>query len=245
MLNQSISLILPVYNEAAIVEETVHAFLAGLAVLTADFEVIVVDDGSDDATGAILGRMAADDARVRVLCNLKNIGSGQSLWRGMQAATKELVLTNFADRPFDLADGEAVLEPLNDGVTDFVVVARQDRHANSLYRKLTSLTNYVLIRLLFGVPIMDFQFVQAYRRDILTGIALDSTGTFVPPELMIRLIDKGYSYQQVICPFHRRTGGYAKCGRASVILTTVREILQFWFKRGPLRRWQRPARRGF
>ncbi len=227
----SVSLVVPVYNEADVIEETLRVFLHELDRISPDGEVVVVDDGSTDGTLGILQRFAAQDPRVKVVGQGKNLGSGLSLWKGMLAATKDVVLTNFADRPFDLKDCGAVLAPLASGEADFVVVVRKDRSANSFYRKLTSLANYFLIRLLFGLPIKDFQFVQAYKRSVLRGMALDSTGTFVPPELMIRLIDKGCSFRQVVCPFHRRTRGYAKCGRASVILMALREMLRFWIKR--------------
>lgn len=231
MSGYSLSLVVPVYNEAEVVEEAIRFFLSGLSRLAEDFELIIVDDGSTDETGRIIERSAVSDARVKVIHNGKNYGSGWSLWRGMQEAGKDVVLTNFADRPFDLGDGEMVLDLLQTSRADFVVVTRKDRSANSPYRKVTSMVNYFLIRILFGIPIRDFQFVQAYKRDILQGMTLDATGTFVPPELMIRLIDKGHPYRQIACHFHRRSGGEAKCGKLSVISTTIKEMMCFWSKR--------------
>jgi glycosyltransferase involved in cell wall biosynthesis len=228
---KSLSLVVPVYNEAEVIEQAVRIFLSDLEQICGDCEIVVVDDGSTDGTLGILKRLSAQDARVRVIVNEKNLGSGLSLWRGMRAAAKDLVLTNFADRPFDLKDADAVLAPLASREADVVVVARRDRSANSFYRKLTSLTNYWLIRSLFGVSMGDFQFVQAYRKAVLQDIELISTGTFVPPELLIRLVDRGAVWREVVCPFHRRTAGAAKCGRLSVIMITLREMFAFWVVR--------------
>ncbi len=229
MLKRSISLVMPVYNEREIIEDAVIASQERLGALSEDFEIIIVDDGSDDGTGDILRRICAGNDRLRVISNGGNMGSGLSLWRGLKHARKELALSNFADTPFDVAELEKIVPLFDDPLLDFVVVARKDRSANSLFRKLTSYVNFLLIRILFGTPIRDFQFVQVYKTSVLRDIEIRSSGTFVPPELMLRLIRGGCRYKQVISAFRRREKGVSKCGNFREIAKTVREMMVFRF----------------
>ncbi len=228
MLNTSISLVVPVYNEAEIIADTLAAFTRELSGVCRDFEIIVVDDGSTDDTAAILRRISENNARIKVVYNPVNEGSGASVWKGFKSAGKELIISNFADRPFALSDLEGVIRAADLNSADFIVVVRQDRSANTGYRKITSLTNYWLIRFLFKVKISDFQFVQVYKRPVIQGIPIRSRETFVPPELMIRLLDKGFQYREVIRPFHKRPGGQSKCGRPGKVLRSMLEIFNFW-----------------
>jgi len=226
---ERISIVMPVYNEAEIIEETITIFIGILAGMAVDFEIIVVNDGSNDGTGDILAKISALRNNVKVVNNEKNLGSGASLWAGLKAASGDLVMSNFADRPFDMRDLEYILPVFGTENVDFIIVARKDRSANTLYRKATSYFNYLLIKLLFNYKIKDYQFVQIYRKEILKHIDIKSAGTFMAPELIIKLISAGYSYKQVQCDFHKRPGGLSKCGKPQVIIKTIIEMLNFRF----------------
>lgn len=229
MFKKSISLVMPVFNEEEIIEETIDIFVNSLSALFYDYEILVVNDGSLDATAEILNRISTKNPKIRIFHNYKNLGSGVSLWRGFKESTKELILSNFADRPFDLMDLKFIVPLFDSKELDFVIIVRGDRGANSLFRKLTSYINFLLIRLLFDVKINDFQFVQIYRKSVFSEINIVSTGTFVPPELMIRLVSRGGRYEQVRCKFHRRTKGKSKCGRLSEYAKTFKEMITFRF----------------
>ncbi len=228
--NWKISLVVPVYNEQEIIEETVNIYLKDLAGLFDEYELIIVDDGSTDSTGDILAKLKEfHQDKLRIITNSKNIGSGASLHRGLLSARFEFAVTNFADRPFDIRELKNIM-PLFDDNIDFIVVCRHDRSANTVYRKLTSLVNYYLIRVLFAVKISDFQFVQVYRTEMLYNIKVDATGTFVPPELMLRALAAGCRMAEYKTTFYARGKGKAKCGRPRVILQTILDMFSFWFK---------------
>jgi glycosyltransferase involved in cell wall biosynthesis len=230
MFNKSISLVIPVFNEEEIIEETITIFTEKLSLLFNDFEIIVVNDGSFDRTAEILNHISAYNSKIRVLNNKKNIGSGISLWKGFQEAGKEFLVSNFADRPFDLNDLNRIMPLFDSEDLDFVAVIREDRGANTPFRKLTSWANFLLIRFLFRIEINDFQFVQVYRNSIIDGLTLISTGTFVPPELMIRLVSRGHTYKQISCKFYKRPEGKSKCGNPREYIKTFKEMLAFRFQ---------------
>jgi hypothetical protein len=148
---------------------------------------------------------------------------------GLKAAQYDLLVTNFADLPFDINQLDKI-ESILDENSDFVVVVRKNRSANTFYRKTTSLVNYWLIRVLFGINVSDFQFVQVYKKHVIASISIESQGTFAVPEIIIKAIQKGFSFKEYRADFYPRLRGRAKCGKATVILQTIYEMFRFWFK---------------
>lgn len=225
--NNSISLVVPAFNEEEILKETIEIFERDLSSICKEYEIIIVDDGSTDRTGEIANQMAECHKSVKAIHHSTNKGAGTALLTGFRAARNELVLTNFADRPFDLRDLKDILPLFKE--TDFVVVTRSDRSANPPFRRLTSMINYLLIRLLFNVRVKDFQFVQIYKRSILNNIKIKSIGSFVPPEIIIKALNKEYRMKEFETTFHRRSGGVAKYGHPRRLLNSIREIFSFWW----------------
>ena len=223
----TLTYLLPVYNEAEILDATLAVFVRDLDALgdvVRDYEIVVVDDASTDGSLAIAEAWAARDARVRVVRHERNAGVGVAILTGLASATKEWFAVNCADRPFDTRD-ITKLAPLFDRA-DVVVVARTDRSANSPYRKLTSWVNYRLVRLLFRIPVDDCQFTQFYRRAYLQEAEVVSRGTLVPPELILRAGRRGARIAQIRLPFHARPGGEAKYGHVKYPLRTILEMLR-------------------
>jgi glycosyltransferase involved in cell wall biosynthesis len=229
-IKKEISLVVPVYNEQEIIAETVKVFLSDLEEVCDDHELIIVDDASTDDTAKILfGLEKKFSAKLRVLRNEHNLGGGTSLLKGFKQARFDHIGTNFADRPFDLKELKNIF-PLFEQGNDFVVVCRTDRSANSLYRKITSLVNYHLIRSLFQVDVGDFQFVQVYKRPVLENLKIGAKRTFVPAEIIIKALHKGWSMAEYKAKFHKRTKGRAKCGHPRIIITALKDIFTFWIK---------------
>ncbi|MCP4649224.1 MAG: glycosyltransferase [PVC group bacterium] len=226
-----LSLVVPVFNEEEIIEETIEIFLQDLSAVCEHYELIVVNDASSDRTQVVLDELALKYRdRLKVVKNEKNLGSGRSLVIGMRKAQFSLICTNFADRPFDLKELKCILPVFSTKDVDFMVICRLDRSANNLYRKLTSLINYYLIQLLFNTRVGDFQFVQIYRKEIIKSIRVESNRTFVAPEIIIKALAKGYKMVEYKSKFYSRTKGKAKCGHPKVILHALFDMFRFWFK---------------
>lgn len=94
----SLSLVLPAHNEAENIEIVVERALEVLPKYTGDFEIIVVNDGSRDTTGAIIDRLAANDSRVRALHHPRNRGYGAALTTGFEASVSDFVMFMDSDR---------------------------------------------------------------------------------------------------------------------------------------------------
>ncbi|HEX5037045.1 MAG TPA: glycosyltransferase family 2 protein [bacterium] len=221
----TLSYVIPVYNEDPIIESTLEQFvreLADLADIVRDYEILVIDDGSTDRTAELVESFSSRHPKVRLIRHGKNRGVGQAIRTGLSQARMEWFSVNCADQPFRTADIRR-LEPLF-GKNDLVVVCRLDRSANSFYRKLTSLGNYALIRLLFRSSIHDFQFAQFYRMSYLSRVNLICRGTLVPPEMILRCLRLGARMSEFWLPFHPRMGGESKFGHPKHFVMTLREM---------------------
>jgi glycosyltransferase involved in cell wall biosynthesis len=216
---------MPGLNEEANVERAVRRARDALVQHTRDFEIIVIDDGSTDRTGAIADRLAKEDPRVRVLHNERNLNYGISLARGIRAARCDWILHDGMDLP--LAPEDLPLFAAHFGDADVIVARRTSRAAHSPWRKLTSWVNHALLRLLFAPRVQDLNFVQFYRRSWAQQVPILSTSpAFVTPELILRAERSGRRVREVEAEFRRREAGRAHFGKPRDIAWTLRDMLR-------------------
>ena len=221
----SLSLVMPGLNEEASLEGAVKRCVRAFERLTDDFEILVIDDGSSDRTGEIARRLAKEDPRIRALRNPRNVNYGVSLARGIAEARCDWILHDGVDLPLAPEDLDRFLPYLPD--SDVIVARRVSRAAHSPWRKLTSWTNNLLLRLLFRPRSRDLNFVQLYRRSFVQKLPLVSTSpAFVTPELILRAERTGGRVREVVVEFRRREAGKAHFGKPKDILWTLRDMLR-------------------
>ncbi|HZP44928.1 MAG TPA: glycosyltransferase [Candidatus Binataceae bacterium] len=175
-----VSLVIPVYNEAANLAALWNRLAPALAKLDRPCEVIFVDDGSTDASLTILRDLARRDRRVRVVELARNFGQHSALLAGFRNCRGEIVVTLDADLqnpPEEIPRLVAAIEAGNDVVGGW----RQTRH-DSGYRRLASRLHNRLTSAIVGVAMHDYGcMLRAYRRHITdTIVACDEKAAFVP-----------------------------------------------------------------
>jgi glycosyltransferase involved in cell wall biosynthesis len=229
-----LSYFFPAHNEEGNVEALVADALAALPVLAERFEIIVVNDGSTDRTGALAdGLAAANPEVVRVVHHPTNMGYGAALRSGFRVARFEWVGFTDGDRQFAVSDlGRLTSRMAEADQPDVVVgfrIQRADPPIRTLYAKSYRLAN----RLLFGLKVTDVDCAcKLFRRASLRGLRVESGGAFFSAELLIKLRAAGRSVVEVGVPHYARTVGSPTGARPAVILRAVRD---FWNLR--LRLW--------
>ena len=225
-----ISVIFPAYNEEQNIQAAMLRARDALRPLFDRFEIIIVDDASQDRTPQIADALAAEYPEIRVIHNKPNKGQGESILIGFRAARHSLLIHNAMDYPFDLKDLRLMLPALAEA--DVVVAARVRRAGYTLYRKLTSVVNIAFLHLLFEPKLRDYNFVQLYRKTVFDSLPVQSRGpAFVTPEMLIRAHDMGYRIKEVEIEYHARERGEATAGKPLVILRSLRDMLAFWLQR--------------
>jgi putative flippase GtrA len=224
----SLSVILPAYNEEAVIASTVADVLETLATWGLDFEVIVVNDGSQDATSAILESIAAAHPRVTVIHHVVNQGYGAALVSGFEASTKDLVFFMDSDGQFDLRDLERFFPLLQE--YDAVLGYRFKRQ-DSWVRKLNAWGWKVLVQMVFGVSVRDIDCAfKLYPGKFLRELRLETRGAMINTEILYKFTRAGLTYTQVGVHHLPRKGGQATGAKPAVILRALRELFYYAWK---------------
>jgi glycosyltransferase involved in cell wall biosynthesis len=232
----SISAVLPAYNEEAIIAETTRAVAAVLHDLVDDYEVIVVNDGSRDATAERVRAVAAENPRVRLVEHAVNRGYGAALATGFDAATKELIFLTDGDRQFDVRELRAFLPQL--AGADLCIGYRQPRR-DPLLRRLNGWGWNLLVRLLFGYVARDVDCAfKLFRREVWEAVEVESGGATFSAEFLIKARRAGYRIVERRVTHLPRPAGRATGARPDVIARAFRDLfrLRLRLHRQPVRR---------
>jgi len=220
----SISAVLPAYNEEKIIAATATAMASTLAELTDDYEVVVVNDGSRDATRQIVEALSAENPRIRCVSHPVNRGYGAALATGFRAATKELVFMTDGDKQFDPREVAKFLPYVEEA--DLVIGYRQPR-MDPFMRRLNAWGWNLLVRLLFGYVARDVDCAfKLFRRSVWESIQVEATGATFSAEFLIKARRKGYRIRELRATHYPRTAGKATGAKPSVILRAFRELIR-------------------
>jgi len=220
----SISVFFPCYNEQENVRRTVEKALDVLEKLNADFEIIIVDDGSSDETGQIADEIAKGDGRVKVVHHKHNLGYGAALQSGFKTATKELVFYTDGDGQFDINEMPPLLTLMEQ--YDIVSCYRLNRQ-DSVIRKINGWCWTRLVCLMFGLKIRDIDCAfKLYKREIFDNIEMSSTGALIDAEILARAVRKSYSITQQGVHHYPRTAGVQSGSSIRVVLRAFKELFK-------------------
>lgn len=239
-----LSYFFPAHNEEANLRGLVEEALGTLPDLADTFEILIVNDGSRDATGRIADELtAAHPGVVRAVHHPTNLGYGAALRSGFRAATHEHVAFTDGDRQFQVADVGRLIDRMAEPDHPDVVVGYRIKRADPLVRTVYARCYRLANRIFFGLKVRDVDCAcKLFRRDALDGIGVESGGAFFSAELLIKLRAAGRTLAEVGVPHYPRTAGSPTGAKPSVILRAVRD---FWLLR--LRMWSnrdRALRRG-
>lgn len=225
----SLSVVLPVYNEAALVNRAVRRSVSSLRQMVGRFEILLINDCSTDDTGAVADAVAREFPEVRVVHNRHNLRQGGCLQMALPLASCDLVTHNAIDYPFDFDDLPAVLERFP--AADVVVVTRRSYPGVGAARRFVSWGNRTLIRTLFGLRISDYNFVQVFKRQFLMNDESFSAGTaFITVERILRAHHAGARVVAVEAEYHRRPSGASTSGNWRTVRDSLRDIARLWLE---------------
>jgi dolichol-phosphate mannosyltransferase len=225
-LDYHLSLVIPALNEQASIRQAIREAETALTDLTSRYEIIVVDDGSRDATAAIVEMEEQRNPQVRLLCHPDNAGYGAALRTGFQAATCDLVAFTDADCQFDLSELEFML-PLTR--THDIVCGYRIGRKDSRRRRFLSWGYNKLAKWLLGNPVRDIDCaLKIFHRGVLPAIWPKCNNFFVNTEMLSRACRAGLSVAEVGVHHRPRAAGRSKVSLGD-IPRTMSTLLAFWW----------------
>jgi glycosyltransferase involved in cell wall biosynthesis len=220
-----ISAVLPAFNEEGNLEQSVGRMAAALNDQARAFEVIVVDDGSQDGTAALLARLKAIHPSLRVVRHPVNRGYGAALRSGFAAARYPWVFLMDADNQFDPADVAVLLAAAADA--DIVAGYRKQRR-DPLPRRLNAWAFFTLVTILFGRLARDVNCAfKLIRRDLLDRMELHSEGALINTEVFVLARQLHARVVEVPVQHYPRTSGRQTGANLRVVFRAFTELLAF------------------
>lgn len=167
-----VSVVIPIFNEEENISPLYQALKTVMEGMQVAYEVIFIDDGSDDSSGDVLQRLALDDKRIKLIKFRKNFGQTAAIAAGVEHAKGEIIVTMDGDGQNDPQDIPRLLEQLEQGY-DVASGWRRNRKDPFLSKKFPSSMANRLISWLTKVRLHDYGCtLKAYRRDILKDVRL-------------------------------------------------------------------------
>lgn len=217
-----LSVVLPCFNEQDNVADAIRHASTAAARAAVDFEVIVVNDGSTDATAERAAAFVAADEHVRLVVHAANRGYGDALRSGVRAARMPWVFLTDADLQFDLSE-LARFVPLTAHAD--VVVGRRAQRRDPFPRRLNARMWNGLVRHLFALPVRDVDCAfKLVRTELLDGIELRSHGAMISTELLVKLLARGARLEQRDVTHRPRVAGEQSGADVRVVLRAFREL---------------------
>ena len=251
--DRSVSLVSWAYNEQELIEGYLWSAVKMLREAVEDFEIVVVDDCSTDRTPEILSRLSRSIPEVRVISNQENLNVGFSMRKAVMSAHKEFLFWQTVDWSYDITGLRIFLELLKDydivsgvrrtpvnienafaraivGITRLFGIQHLTRRSDTIRKAIVSIMNYLIIRLLFRVPLSDFQNIVFYPTNLIQSLNFESRSSFTNAEGLIKSHWMGKSIIEVPISFIPRKAGKGKGTQLKAIAASVFDISKLWVK---------------
>lgn len=200
----NLGVIIPVYNEAATIEEIIRRVVAvGLA-----DEIVIVDDGSTDGTRKLLQEISSKYPQVKILLHDQNQGKGSAVRTGIKNSSMDLVIIQDADLEYDPRDYPAILKPIEEGMADVVYGSRflgGPRRTTMFWHLVANKMLTLMTNVLYNSILSDMETgYKLFRREIIADIPLNAKRFDFEPEITAKLLKRKIRIFEVPITFNPR-----------------------------------------
>jgi len=218
----NISIIIPCFNEAENIVDTVNMIINGIDDSLSGYEIILVDDGSQDNSRDLICELIETDERVRAIFQPHNLGKGAALRAGFQQSRMDWILVMDADLQIDISALKHFL-PYCD-TYDLLIGFRLGRR-DSLFRRLFSKIYAALIFLFMQIKVNDINCpFKLIRASTLKPLSLYSSGFFIDTELLFDFMEKRHRIKEIGVNCQARMKGESTV-RFRHVMETVKEFI--------------------
>jgi glycosyltransferase involved in cell wall biosynthesis len=225
----SLTIAIPAYNEEESLPEVITKAVAAAKTNVPVYEILIVDDGSTDKTGAIADIYAKEHRWVKVVHHPKNQGFSGAIKTCYKKSTKELIFLLPADGQIDASDVKLFLNAVD---TADVVVGYREHNPEPLFRRFNSRVFHTLYRMLFGVRLREISTSILWRKTVIDKINITAMprSALIEPEVVYKAWAMGFRFAQIPIPYYPRSGGSPKGANPLMIAATFIELLRLRYQ---------------
>ncbi len=217
----------PAYNDSGTIASMVIRAVQAASVLTPDYEVIVVNDGSVDATPQIIDELARTYPRVRAVHHPANCGYGGALQTGFRSATKELIFYTDGDAQYDPAELSLLWDQMTPDAD--LVNGYKISRSDPLHRIIIGRLYHHIVSVMFGLSVRDVDCdFRLMRRRIFERINLEKTSGVICLEMMKKITDGRFKIVEVPVHHYHRAFGKSQFFNFRRIFKTGVDVLRLW-----------------
>lgn len=212
---------------------TIGSLIAGLdstlKKYTSDYEILIIDDGSDQKSKDMLGTLSNKFPKLRIITHTKNHGYGGAIKSGIANSKMDWVFYTDGDAQYDPRDLSLLIEAKK-GNTD-VVNGYKIKRSDPWFRIIMGKTYHYFVKILFNTPIRDTDCdFRLMRRSIFDKVELESDSGLICAEMIKKIDDFGFKFQQVPVNHYWRTSGKSQFFNFKRVSKVVIGLLILWYK---------------
>ncbi len=225
-MQEKLSIVLPVYNEEENIGRVASSFLAIKNKMEYDLTIVIVNDGSSDATEHICNDLSKNNPSIRCINHKTNIGYGGAVTSGFRASDGDYVALTDGDGQFDAND---IIKLLHYTKSFEVVVGYREQRADPLGRRILGRMWTLIGRCCCNIPIRDLNCgLKVFKRSLVDALTLRCLGPGINLEIMTQIVAAGIPIKEVPCSHFPRTAGNQTGGSVRVIKRALPELLHVW-----------------
>jgi len=225
----SLSIFFPAYNDGGTIPSMVLTAQIAARAVTDDYEIIVVNDGSQDHTALVLEELEKQLPRLRVIHHPQNRGYGAALRTGFAAATKEWIFYTDGDAQYNPLEMPVLVDALQNNV-DMVNGYKISRNDPIIRILLGNIYNFG-VKIAFGIHLKDVDCdYRLMRQTIFDTIALESSTGSICVEMIKKIQDAGFKFAEVPVSHYHRQYGHSPFFNLKRLVRTASHLLILWWK---------------
>ncbi len=226
----SLTIFFPCYNDGGTIATMIIRGMQVAPTVTDDFEILVINDGSQDDSGLILEEMARlYPAHLRVMQEPRPSGYGGVLRKGFAAARKDWIFYTDGDAQYDPRELSALIDHIGDGA-DMVNGYKIKRH-DPIHRVWIGLAYQYFVKLAFGLVIRDVDCdYRLMRRSIFDGISLESKSGTITFEMVKKIQDAGFKINEAPVHHYYRQYGVSQFFNIPRVVRTLLDMMRWWWR---------------
>ena len=224
----SLSVFFPAYNDSGTIASLVIRALQTAGRLTANYEVIVVNDGSTDSTDQILKALAQVYPALRIVTHPLNCGYGGALRSGFAAASKDIIFYTDGDAQYDPGEMELLWQQMRPDVD--LVNGYKISRSDPWHRIFIGRFYHYVVKTLFGLTVRDVDCdFRMMRRTIFNRVRLEKNSGVICLEMMKKIQDAGFTIVEVPVHHYHRAYGRSQFFNFPRIYRTGVDVMKLWF----------------